>query len=74
MYRIFCDSVENYRRQYGDDDGYRAKLASPLCLLADASAFHEEKRANSKRFQEASDLLRYMEGRVDKYPKLKAFI
>lgn len=73
MYKIFCESYINYINSF-DTDNYRVRVAKPIELLVDVAKYQEEKRKESKIYQEVSDLLCYLEENIDKYPRVKAFL
>lgn len=73
MYKIFCESYINYINSF-DTDNYRVRVAKPIELLVDVAKYQEEKRKESKIYQEVSDLLCYLEENTDKYPRVKAFL
>lgn len=77
MFRIFCESYENYISQYKDiahQSEYRFKIAQPLKLITDVDKYKIEKRNNSLEYKKVSDLLFYMQEQVETFPKFKAFL
>ncbi len=77
MYRIFCESYDNYMSQYQDtvfQNEYRFKIAKTLKLVRNPDEYKVEKKNNSLEYKQLSDLLFYMQKQVEKYPKLKAFL
>ncbi len=73
MYKIFCESYTNYIHSFKEDN-YRVKIAKPIELLTDELKYQEEKRKESRNYQEVSDLLCYLEENVAQYPRVKAFL
>ena len=77
MYRIFCESYNNYIAQYHSKEHqneYRYKIVKPLGLLGNIHKYFAAKKANTLEYQQLSDLIVYMEKYVEKYPKFKAFL
>ena len=35
MYRIFCESYDNYIKSFDDKENYRLKIADPFVLVVD---------------------------------------
>ena len=73
MYKIFCESYNNYIHSFTEDN-YRVKVAKPIGLLTDTIKYQEEKRKESRSYQEVSDLLCYSEENINRYPRVKAFL
>ena len=73
MYRIFCESYENFIKSI-DKDSYRIKIAKPLELIIDINRYNEEKQKQSEMYKKVSDLLYFMNKKINKFPKLKAFL
>ena len=46
MYKIFCESYNNYIHSFTEDN-YRVKVAKPIGLLTDTIKYQEEKRKES---------------------------
>lgn len=77
MYRVFCESYQNYIRQYEQEmqEGeYRFKVAKPLKLISNSQIYFHEKEQQSEIYKQLSDLLAYIENNLDRYPKFKAFL
>lgn len=75
MYRIFCESLNNYIHGFKDgDDVYRMRIARPLLLLANMDEYKKEMAAESEVYKELCDLLVYMGQHLEQYPKMKAFL
>ena len=73
MYRVFCESYQNFLQSF-DEDCSRLKISKPLELLVNTDKYKEEKEKNSNLYLKTCDLLYYMQKNIKKYPKLKAFI
>jgi uncharacterized GH25 family protein len=76
MYRIFCESLNNYISEYKQNERnvYRYRIVEPLKLIADLTRFEKEKHEKSDLYKRLCDLLLYMENNINQYPKLKAFL
>ena len=73
MYRIFCESYNNYIRDFDSSD-VRLGFAAPLGLIADQESFDAEKEKESDEYKKLCDLLYYASQNIDRYPRLKAFL
>ncbi|MGE4282737.1 MAG: hypothetical protein AB7G87_03365 [Clostridia bacterium] len=77
MFRIFCESYDNYISQYKDvmfQNEYRFKIAQPLKLLKNLDEYELAKKDNTLEYKKISDLLFFMQQQVEVFPKLKAFL
>lgn len=73
MYRIFCESLENYKKMFNCKD-VRMKYIEPLELIANEKIYNREKKNKSLIYKKVSDLLIYMNKNKKRYPKIKAFL
>ena len=73
MYRVFCESYQNFLNSF-QEDNVRLRMAEPIALLTNISRYEEEKKMNSTLYQKLCDLINYMKANVEKYPKFKAFL
>lgn len=73
MYRIFCESYQNFIKSI-DEDSYRLKIAKPFELIADNDKYEEEKEKQSDLYKKLCDLMSFMKENVNRFPKLKAFL
>ena len=73
MYRMFCESYQNYISQNNTND-YRSKIAKPLGLIADADLYNREKDCESDLYKCLSDLLLFMKQNTAQFPRFKAFL
>jgi len=73
MYRVFCESYENYILQNNGSD-YRSEMAKPLSLIVDVGKFEREKFQNTMQYKKMSDLLFYLETHKDDYPRFTTFL
>ena len=77
MYRIFCESYKNFISTYYEESSrndYRYKIAAPIGLIVDLDKFYFEKKQNSLTYRELSDLLYYIKGNIDRFPKFNSFL
>ena len=72
MYRIFCESFNNYIKEFepaGAMDEYRYLIALPLELITDLGLYKTEKAKYSLRYRQVRDLLYYMKNSIEEYLK-----
>lgn len=77
MYRIFCESYQNYVSQYNCESSkkeYRYRIAEPFKLLVNPKEYLRHKKIGSNEFMEVSDLLAYMEKTTPEFPKFDSFL
>lgn len=73
MYRIFCESYQNYLNSF-DKENSRLKIAEPLELLANIERYQEEEKKQSELYRKLCDLIHFMQKNMEKFPKMKAFL
>lgn len=73
MYRIFCESYQNFKNSF-EDENYRLKIAEPFELIVDIDRYREEEKKQTEIYKKLCDLIRFMEKNVDRFPKIKAFL
>lgn len=73
MYRIFCESYQNFLNTFNEDNA-RTKIAEPLELIVDTNKYETEKMKQSKIYKKLSDLIYFMNQNIQRFPKLKAFL
>lgn len=73
MYRIFCESYQNFINSF-DENNYRLEIAKPLELIANIDKYVEEEKKQSELFKRLCDLIYFMKENVERFPKLKAFL
>lgn len=73
MYRIFCESYENFIKMYNEEN-YRLNIAKPFELIVNTEKYEKEKKIESDLYKKLCDLLSYMEKNIKKFPKFKAFL
>jgi hypothetical protein len=77
MYRIFCESYENYIKQYDSicsKEDYRYKISNPFELISNIKRFRMEQSQETLLYKHLCDLLYYMAENLDRYPKMRAFL
>ena len=73
MYRIFCESYENFKKTF-DDENYRLNITKPFELIVDTEKFEKEKKLQSELYKKLCNLLSYMNKNIMRFPKFKAFL
>lgn len=73
MYRIFCESYQNFINSF-DDDNYRLKISKPLELITNIDKYKEEENKQSEIYKKLCDLIYFIKENVEKFPKMKAFL
>lgn len=73
MYRIFCESYQNFINSF-DDDNYRLKMSKPLELITNIDKYKEEENKQSEIYKKLCDLIYFIKENVEKFPKMKAFL
>lgn len=76
MYRIVCESYENYIKDFqpNDTDSYRYKVMEPFKLITDLDLYRMEKDKNSLDYMKIEDFLFLAKEEMDKYPNIKSFM
>ena len=73
MYRIFCESYQNYLKSF-DRDNSRLRTAKSLELLTDIEKYQKEEQKQSELYKKICDLVYFMQENIVRFPKLKAFL
>ena len=73
MYRIFCESYENFKKAF-DVENYRLNIAKIFELIVDTKKYEKEKEMQSDLYKKLSNLLDYMQNNIVRFPKFKAFL
>lgn len=73
MYRIFCESYENFLKTF-EEENYRLKIAKPFELITNTQKYEKEKEAQSDLYKNLCNLLEYMQKNINRFPKFKAFL
>lgn len=76
MYRIVCESYENYKNDFlpYDSDNYRYKITIPLELILDLSLYEQEKNHNTLKYQKLENLIYLLKNNINEYPDYKSFL
>lgn len=76
MYRIVCESYENYKNDFlpNNTDDYRYIVTKPLELILDLSLYEKEKNYNTVNYQKLEDFIYLLKDNIDKYPNYKSFL
>lgn len=73
MYRIFCESYQNYIKSFIDDN-YRLKISEPLELIVNIDKFNNEKKQCSNIYKKLCDLIYFINENIKRFPNMKAFL
>ena len=73
MYRIFCESYENFIKSI-EKDSNRIQIAKPFELIVDIDKYNKEEKEQSELYKKLCDLIYFMKESVNRFPKLKAFL
>lgn len=76
MYRIVCESYENYKKDFlpNNRDDYRYRVTKPLELVVDIPLYESEKEKNTLVYQKLEDLIYLLKRDIDKHPNFKSFL
>lgn len=76
MYRIVCESYENYKKDFlpNNTDDYRYKIAEPLELIVDLTLYKKEKANNTIKYQKLEQLIYLLKDNINKYPNTKSLL
>lgn len=76
MFRIVCESYENYKKDFLPDNtnDYRYEITEPLELLLDSSLYEKEKERNSINYKKLEDFIFLLKKNIKKYPNFKSFL
>ncbi len=73
MYRILSESVHNYMQDPATQ-GARRKAMGPVCLLVKPEAYHQERLAHTRLFQETQELLCYLQQTAPSNPRFETLL
>lgn len=73
MYRIFCESYNNYINSF-EDDNSRLRIAKPLELIVNLNLFEYEKKQCTDMYKKLCDLIYYIKENIKRFPNMKAFL
>lgn len=76
MYRIVCESYENYKNDFipNNTGDYRYKVAEPLELILDLSMYEKEKTNNTIKYQKLEQLIYLLKKNINKHSNTKSFL
>ena len=73
MYRVFCESYENYKKNCVHPD-VRLSIAEPFELIVNTDKFEAAREKEALEYKKLCDMLHYASRNTDRYPQLKAFL
>lgn len=76
MYRIVCESYENYKRDFLPDNinDYRYTVTKPLELILDLSLYEKEKNNNTINYKKLEHFIYLLSKNINEYPNFKSFL
>ena len=76
MYRIVCESYENYKNDFSPNNtnDYRYKITKPLELILDLSLYEEEKNNNTINYQKLEHFIYLLKKNIHEKPNFKSFL
>jgi hypothetical protein len=77
MYRVFCESYDNYVDLYDTPNkraDFRYIITKPFELIRDVGRYQAEQAKETLLYKQLCDLLFYMTTNIDRYPKMRAFL
>lgn len=75
MYRIVCESYENYMRDFANNNNdFRYKIMLPFRLLLDKNLYEREREKNSLEYRKLNDFIWNVKEDIIKYPQFKSFL
>lgn len=73
MYRIFCESYQNFLKTF-DDNNYRLRISEPFELIVNINKYKKEEKKQSEIYKRLCDLISFMKENIEKFPRIKAFL
>lgn len=73
MYRIFCESYQNFLKTF-DDNNYRLRISEPFELIVNINKYKKEEQKQSEIYKRLCDLISFMKENIEKFPRIKAFL
>ncbi len=73
MYRIFCESYQNFLKTF-DDNNYRLRISEPFELIVNINKYKKEEKKQSEIYKRLCDLISFMKENIGKFPRIKAFL
>lgn len=76
MYRIVCESYENYKKDFlpNDKNNYRYRITRPLELILDLSLYEKEKKRNTLMYRKLESLIYLLKKNIEENPNCKSFL
>lgn len=76
MYRIVCESYENYKNDFLPDNinDYRYTITKPLELITDLSLYEKEKNNNTANYRKLEHFIYLLNKNIHEYPNFKSFL
>lgn len=76
MYRIVCESYENYKKEFLPDnkDDYRYRVTKPLDLVVDISLYESEREDGTILYKKLEHLIYLLKQDIYKHPSFKSFL
>ncbi len=76
MYRIVCESYENYKNDFLPDNisDYRYTVTKPLELIMDLSLYEKEKNSNTINYKKLEHFIYLLNKNIHEYPNFKSFL
>lgn len=73
MYRVFCESYENYKKMFSEDC-YRLKISEPFELIVNLPLFAYEREKIPQITKKLENLIFYLTTHIEEYPRVKALL
>ena len=76
MYRIVCESYENYKNDFLPNDkyNYRYRITKTLELILDLSKYEKEKSLNTLMYRKLESFIYLLKKDINEYPNCKSFL
>lgn len=76
MFRIVCESYENFKKDFSPDntDNYRYRITEPLELLLDLSLYNKERKKKSYKYKKLENFIFLLKENIVDYPSFKSFL
>lgn len=76
MYRIFCESYKNYKKDFLPDDkeNYRYRVTKPLELILDLSLYEKQKKLNTLMYRKLEDFIYLLKRNINEHSNFKSLL
>ncbi len=76
MYRIVCESYENFNKDFlpNNTDNYRYKIMEPFKLITDLDIYERESKNGTLDYKKIEHFVFLAKQDIDKYPNIKSFL